>query len=82
MGDLELYFKVIEDNKGKSLLSQYLHTYNLTRQEKIITFVITNLHTYNLHYFHINISVIHMMKLKVKFNDGWLCPICQGHRGW
>ena len=29
MGDLELFFKVAEANKGKSLSSRYLHTYNL-----------------------------------------------------
>ena len=29
MGDLDLFFQVTEDNKGKSLSSRYLHTYYL-----------------------------------------------------
>ena len=29
MGDLDLFFKVTEANKGKSLSSRYIHTYSL-----------------------------------------------------
>ena len=58
-GDLDLFFKVTEANKEKSLSSRYLHT----------TICITS----------ILIPVIYMMKLKVKFKDGWHLPIFQGH---